>query len=143
MIELNALATTENYDELGYLTNNPDVKGYLPTPYQHLLNHGMAEGRTLRRSKEIVAIKAAKLERIKGLIKRGQPYTTIDGLSGPTICVLDDDLKARYGVEDTDNVSAHDYDANIVAMIDEYKDGLLLDCGAGEARGLLRQCGQL
>jgi SAM-dependent methyltransferase len=132
MIQMNALATPENYDEAGYLANNPDVKGYLPSPYEHLINHGLAEGRTLRLSKDIVAIKAAKIEKIRRVIRRGLPHSIADGPSGPALCFLDDELKARYGVEDTDNVSAHDYDPNIVTLIDEYKDGLLLDCGAGK-----------
>jgi SAM-dependent methyltransferase len=132
MIELNQLATPDNYDEEGYLANNPDVRGYPPSPYQHLIDHGKAEGRTIRRSKEITVIKAAKLERIKRIIKRGQRYSMVAGMSGPTLCVLEDELKVRYGVEDTDNVSAHGYDPNIVDLIEEYKDGLLLDCGAGK-----------
>jgi SAM-dependent methyltransferase len=132
MIELNELARPENYDDEGYLDNNPDVRGYQPSPYQHLINHGMAEGRTVRLSKRITAMKAAKTERIKKIIKRGQRYSMVDGMSGPTLCVLDDELKVRYGVEGTENVSAHNYDPNIVALIDEYKDGLLLDCGAGK-----------
>jgi hypothetical protein len=71
------------------------------------------------------------LIRIKRLIKRNKPYSLVQSLDGQALCLLDDDLIARYGVEDTDNVSAHDYDPNIVALIEEFKDGLLLDCGAG------------
>jgi SAM-dependent methyltransferase len=131
MIRLEELATLENYYEDGYLADNPDVTGYLPSPFQHLVNHGLAEKRKLRHSKRIIAAKAKKIEAVTKLIKPGKPFTTIDSPAGPALCFLDESLKSRYGVEDTDNVSAHEYDPAIVALIEEYKDGLLLDCGAG------------
>lgn len=95
------------------------------------MNHGIAEGRTIRQSKAIFAIKAKKIGKIKKIINRDKPYSMVDSISGPTLCFLNDDLKVRYGVEDTDNVSGHGYDPNIQAIIEEYKDGLVLDCGAG------------
>ena len=69
MIRLEELATIENYDEENYVATHPDTKGYLPTPLQHLIDHGLAEGRKIRCAKEIVAAKAKKVERIKKLIK--------------------------------------------------------------------------
>ena len=131
MIRLEEIATLENYYEDGYLADNPDVTGYLPSPFQHLVNHGLAEKRKLRHSKRIIAAKAKKIEAVTKLIKPGKPFTTIDSLAGPALCFLDESLKSRYGVKDTDNVSAHEYDPAILALIEEYKDGLLLDCGAG------------
>jgi len=95
------------------------------------MNHGIAEGRTIRRSKAITAIKAKKIGKIKKIINRDKPYSMVDSISGLTLCFLNDDLKVRYGVEDTDSVSGHGYDPNIQAIIEEYKDGLVLDCGAG------------
>jgi SAM-dependent methyltransferase len=131
-IRLEEVATSENYYEEGYLADNPDVQGYLPTPYQHLVDHGVKEGRKIRHSHLIRRLKANKIERVKSIIRTDAPYQTVDTQGGPALCFLDDDRKVRYGVEDTDNVSAHLYDANIVALIEEYRDGLLLDCGAGK-----------
>jgi SAM-dependent methyltransferase len=131
MIRVDAPATLENFDEENYVLTNPDVKGYPTGPYQHFVDHGMAEGRKIRRCREIALAKAKKVKRIKKLIKRGMPYSMVECSGGPALCFLDDGLKARFGVEDTNNVSGHEYDPNIVALIDEFKDGLLLDCGAG------------
>jgi hypothetical protein len=125
------LAALDNYDEEHYVATNPDVKGYVPAPYQHLIEHGLAEGRKIRFDGKVIAAKARKIKRIKRLVKPGLPYTRIEGRCGKALCFLDDDLKARFGVEDTENVSAHEYGPEVVALIEEYKDGLLLDCGAG------------
>ena len=108
------------------------MRGYQPSPYQHFLDHGIAEGRKIRLSKQIIAAKAGKIARIKKLISRHKPYSIVDNITGPTLCFLDDEIKARYGVEDTDNVSGHRYDPTMLALVEEYKDGLVLDCGRGK-----------
>jgi len=92
MIKLDEPATLENFDEDRYLSSNPDVRGYLPSPYQHLINHGIAEGRTIRRSKAIVGLKAKKIDKIKQITKRRMPYTMVDNPGGQALCFLDDKL---------------------------------------------------
>jgi SAM-dependent methyltransferase len=130
-IRMEDLATLENYDEKYYVATNPDVEGYLPSPYQHLIEHGLSEGRKIRFDGKVIAAKAEKIKRIEKLIKPGLPHAMIKNSCGEALCFLDDDLKAQFGVEDTENVSAHGYGPEVVAMIEEFKDGLLLDCGAG------------
>jgi hypothetical protein len=131
-IKLDERATLENYHEEGYLACNPDVARYVPSPYQHLIDHGMAEGRRICHSARVRPVKAKKIKRIKKIIKPGARYSMVDTSGGPALCFLNDDLKARYGVEDTDNVSSHNYGPNVVELIQKYKEGMLLDCGAGK-----------
>lgn len=138
MIALDCPVTKAAFDEAAYLDNNPDVKaavrqGVQPSGYVHFLRHGIAEGRKIRRSKAILGAKTRKHERIRGILDSSKSYTVVNTPGGPAYCFLDDHLKETYGVVDTDNVSAHGYDSTITAMIEnEYKDGLLLDCGAGK-----------
>jgi SAM-dependent methyltransferase len=44
---------------------------------------------------------------------------------------LTEQLRQTAGIVDTDAISSNQYDGYILALIDEFKDGLLLDCGAG------------
>jgi SAM-dependent methyltransferase len=44
---------------------------------------------------------------------------------------LSEELRQAAGIVDTDAVSANQYDGHVLALIEEFKDGLLLDCGAG------------
>jgi SAM-dependent methyltransferase len=137
MIVIDQLASAAPFDEALYLESNPDVKtavrlGHQPSGYAHFLRHGLAEGRKIRHSNVIVDAKARKRERIRGILDPGKAFTLINNPGGPAYCFLDDRLKEIYGVVDTDSVSGHGYDAAITALIEEeYKDGLLLDCGAG------------
>ncbi len=45
---------------------------------------------------------------------------------------LSQELREQYNIVDTANVSGFNYDHQGQAIIDEYKDGLILDCGAGK-----------
>ncbi len=74
------------------------------------------------------AQKRDKLRRIKPLLKRGLPCTKTDLHYN----FLTDDLKAKYHIIDTDNVSAHDYDPIACNLIEQHRNGMLLDCGAGK-----------
>lgn len=44
---------------------------------------------------------------------------------------LSDEFRRQFHIVDTDNVSANNYDESARTMIDEFADGLILDCGAG------------
>ncbi len=44
---------------------------------------------------------------------------------------LTEDLITQSGVENTENVSAHNYDEIAIGLIEQFKDGLILDNGSG------------
>jgi SAM-dependent methyltransferase len=44
---------------------------------------------------------------------------------------LSETLRRETRIIDTDNISALEYDPNVIAMINRYENGLILDCGAG------------
>lgn len=132
MLKLDEPATIENFNEDSYLDANPDLRGRVSSALQHLIDHGLAEGRRMHHSKSIVETKAKKIEKIKKIINQKLAYSMVDSLGGPSLNFLTPEQTKRYGVVPTDNVSSHGYDPKVIELIDEYKDGLLLDCGAGK-----------
>jgi SAM-dependent methyltransferase len=71
--------------------------------------------------------KAAKLARVRPLLRDDLPRT-----DGPLFYdFLSDELRREFAVADTANVSTNAYDETALALIAEYRDGLILDCGAG------------
>ena len=72
------------------------------------------------------ARKRRKLERIRPLLVGDIPEVGMHFYD-----FLTPELRTQFNIADTDNVSAHDYDGDAQAMIAEFPDGLLLDCGAG------------
>ncbi len=73
------------------------------------------------------ARKRAKLERIRPLLRADMPATRDPRFHD----FLSDELRKQFHIVDTDNVSANEYDETARAMIDEFREGLILDCGAG------------
>ena len=55
------------------------------------------------------------------------------GYNGSLACYdfLPQEFKDEFKVEDTENISAHDYDPLANSLISDFHDGLILDCGAG------------
>jgi SAM-dependent methyltransferase len=74
--------------------------------------------------------KARKLERIRSLLDLGLPCVE----DGRFFDFLTGELRREFAIVDTDNVSSHDYDRHALQFIDDYADGLILDCGAGLRR---------
>ena len=70
--------------------------------------------------------KCRKLERIRPLLVGDIPESGVHFYD-----FLTPELRTQFNIADTDNVSAHDYDGDAQAMIAEFPDGMLLDCGAG------------
>lgn len=50
---------------------------------------------------------------------------------------LSDQLRQQHGLVDTENVSAHGYDQFSLDLIEQFSDGLVLDCGAGKRQDYL------
>lgn len=130
-MRLLAPTTDENFDEAGYLAANPDVaaavtSGECPSGHVHFDAFGRSESRNLR-----LPIpqewKADKLARVRPLI--------IDGVecraNTAHLDCLTEALREEFRIIPTDNISAHDYDEQALALLQRHADGLVLDCGAG------------
>lgn len=131
--EMEMLVTFNNFDEIKYLKSNPDVaiavdKGELLSGYQHFVLYGHKEKRCYWDASSIKNAKKDKLNRIKPLIQKGIPFKETEQYYD----FLSDSLKKEFNIHDTTAVSSHRYDPNILSLIEEYKDGLLLDVGAGK-----------
>ncbi len=130
------IATDAIYDEEGYLRANPDVAaavaaGHIADGRAHFEEHGGKEGRRQRPGYLVDAIarlRAHKLRKLKPLLR---PELALKMRDDGLIDALSAEDRTRFGVIDTENVSGHHYDATVLDIIETYRDGLVLDCGAG------------
>lgn len=125
-------ATPDNFDERGYLTANPDValavaRGDWASGLAHFRELGYREGRRQRHEVPIEEMRHAKLERVKPFLRDDLPHQFRSGKYD----FLSAELREKAGLVDTDAVSANDYDGYVLGLIDEFRDGMVLDCGAG------------
>jgi len=130
-VQLYDVATEQNFDEDAYLAANPDVRaavhaGHLKSGIHHFRAFGMKERRRLKFGTNIENIRSEKLKKLHPLLL----HDVTPSASGK-LDYLTSDLKEKYNIVDTENVSAHPYDPVIVEMIYQNKDGLILDAGAG------------
>jgi SAM-dependent methyltransferase len=72
--------------------------------------------------------KQAKLNRLKAIIREDISYIESD----QNFNFLSQELREKYNIIDTENVSSNNYDPIALSIINEFKDGLVLDCGAGK-----------
>ena len=72
-------------------------------------------------------LRQRKMDRIRPHLRTDMQHVWRDGRAD----YLTDALRAETRIIDTTNVSALGYDADMQAVIDKHKDGLVLDCGAG------------
>ena len=131
-VGLNVLATKENFDERGYLAANPDVAeavraGQLANGRAHFESFGQGEGRRQLLFNLIDALQREKLARIEPLLKLEMSHIR----RGVKYDFLTEDLRHATGIIDTTAVSENDYDGYGLSLIEEFKDGIVLDCGAG------------
>jgi SAM-dependent methyltransferase len=70
------------------------------------------------------------MDRIHSLLRWDLPFTK-DLASGGKVNFLTQSLRDETRIVDTDNVSSWPYDAQIVALLEEFAGGIILDCGAG------------
>lgn len=126
-------ATAENYNEQGYLAANPDVakavrNGALQSGRQHFDQFGKTEKRFLRRSAHIDQLRRIKLERLTNLIRDDLPYQR----RGLKYDFLTKELRIQGGIDDTENISENGYGSEVLPLIEEFRDGIILDCGSGK-----------
>lgn len=126
-------ATSENFNEVGYLEVNPDVaaavaRGVFKTGREHFELYGINEGRSVRHhGSRITEAKKRKLDRIKPVLRDDMPYTSHE----EHFDFLTDELKVKFNVTSTENVSSHKYDEQTINLIEKHTKGLLVDVGAG------------
>lgn len=130
---LEEIATESNFNEAAYLIANPDVAaavkaGTMKSGRTHFNLFGKKEGRKQRWDSSIIAeVKKVKLEKIKPFLNSEMFYIQTEWYYD----FLTEDLRQEFNIVDTDAVSSHDYDRHGLELIETYRDGLLLDCGAG------------
>ena len=125
-------ATPDNFDELSYLRANPDVAaavkaGTCKSGRAHFDYCGWNEARRQESNDGILAAQSVKIARLTPHLKLGMPHVR----RGIKYDFLTDGLRHETGIVDTDAVSANGYDEYGLALIDEFADDLILDCGAG------------
>lgn len=125
-------ATPEDYEEQAYLRANPDVaaaveRGDFRDGRSHFEAFGVAEARRMRLSPDH-DLREHKRARLLPLLRQ---ELKVDGSRLP-IDTLSPDLRARFGVVETSNISAHEYDPRAQELIRRHAQGLVLDCGAGQ-----------
>jgi SAM-dependent methyltransferase len=120
-------ARVEDVDEVGYLAANPDVAKAGQTASAHFLAAGRTEGRLQWVNLDIVTLlRARKLARIQWI---DQPtYRFVDGEAAN---FLSPETIDAFGIPEDVPVSAHQYGAPLVEMIQSNRDKLFLDVGAG------------
>lgn len=157
---LESLATDDNFDEEGYLTANPDVADAVanrvfPSGWAHFDAHGRREGRSQRRITGLLPLQRRKRERIQPLFRADLPFSDTGGCAD----FASEKLKRRSILESllnlplpwrrTANMSAkhrgvrisdlsvnatliYPYGGYAMALIEKYKDGLILEFGNGQ-----------
>jgi hypothetical protein len=131
-LALNGPVTEKDFDEVGYLAANPDVKaavarGEWASGRAHFDVFGKTEGRQQRRSGEIEPLRRRKLQRIQSILRTDMERVG----SGGKPNFLTSQLREEAHLADTENVSSNAYDSRIIDLIHKHDSGMLLDCGAG------------
>jgi SAM-dependent methyltransferase len=131
-IMMSTEATSENFEEHAYLAQNGDVAraikaGMFASAWEHFVKTGKQEGRRQRLLASVSEARARKLEKLRPHLRTDMPFRVENG----RLNFLTRELRKETRITDTDNVSANPYDEEMMRLIEAYKDGLILDCGAG------------
>jgi SAM-dependent methyltransferase len=129
--------TKENFEENAYLKANPGVhaavqRGQFASGLKHFEAFGKNEQRKIfdhQLLTDVRSIRKEKLERIRDKIDISLPHTEIEETG--QLDFLTSELKKKFNIEETDNVSGHDYGVEALNVIESNSDGIVLDCGAG------------
>jgi Methyltransferase domain len=130
---IHVLANAKNFQEHGYVAANADIRaaiaaGTLSSGRVHFDHFGKDENRLQVDLAGIKSARKEKMTRLAPFLRKDMPSTVSeDG----TINYLTEQLREETRIIDTLNVSSHNYDLNMIALVEKYSDGLMLDCGAG------------
>jgi SAM-dependent methyltransferase len=131
-ISLSEPVSDDNFDEAAYLASNTDVAaaiaaGHFASGRQHFDLYGRREKRTIRLTRDVDALRAKKMERLRPFLRLDLPHVQ----RGLKVDFLTEALRAETRIVDTAAVAGDPYHETTVEMIEGLSDGLLLDCGAG------------
>ena len=131
-IRFDAPATADNFEEAAYLAANPDVaadvrKGGWSSGRQHFDALGHKEGRKLHFPDAASDSRRRKIARVRPFLRLDLPHVR----RGDKYDFLTEELRRETGLVGMDVAAGNTYDLRVENFIDEYPDGLLLDCGAG------------
>ena len=73
------------------------------------------------------AARRQKMERLRPRLRHDLVWEESDGKAN----YLTDELKSLARIADTENVSSNGYDDEMIRIVARHRDGLILDCGAG------------
>lgn len=73
-------------------------------------------------------VRREKLARLQPFLRQDMSCRIVNG----KLDFLTEELRAETRIVDTENVSSNGYDDAMLALVDRYRDGLVLDCGAGK-----------
>ena len=136
-VQIRIPVSAENYDEAACLAANPDVaegvcKGNHRSGREHFDAFGFRENRWQERSRNIALLQWEKIERIEPMLRREMPHAR----RGIKHDFLSDSLRSETAIAGTSDGSPHriefnQYDDSVLQLIEECRDGLVLDGGAG------------
>lgn len=130
--ELHETFTETNFDEASYLAAHADVRaavsaGRFSSGRHHFDLFGRSEGRTFDRDMSLVEPRRTKMAKLEPFLRTDMACAW----EGGKVNFLTPELRESARICDTDAQSQHAYDGDICALIRDYPDGLILDCGAG------------
>ncbi len=131
---LEGLVTDQNFDEGAYLLANPDVSnavrsGEVESGLVHFQLLGRHEERRMRFPTSLISeAKKRKLSDIKSILRADLKSVETDSCYD----FLSESLRTQFNIIDTDSVSSNGYDQYAMKLIEDNKDGFVLDCGAGK-----------
>lgn len=126
-------ADESNFSESGYLSANPDIaiavrQGQIKSGWVHFQRHGRSEGRRMRIADgDIAAMRQEKMNKLAPSLRKDMTHIARDG----KFDYLTRDLANSSAIVEVENVSGHNYDPQVLELIEDRRGGLVLDCGAG------------
>src|SRR5215471_5159067 len=135
-VTLKVPVTEQNFNERVYLLANADVKkaveeGTFHSGLEHFKTFGKNESRGIYVSEFLTILNEMRKHKIDKIIRHIITELDHDLTSENKLSFLTKELKGKFNITDTENVSSNHYDEYVQNVINQYPDGLILDCGAG------------
>jgi len=128
---LSEIANKKNFNEEAYIRANPDVqkavsKGDFVSGFDHFLKFGINE----ERKQQFSINHKIKKDKLK-IIQKYLISETSHKKTNLMFDFLTPQLKLQFNIKDTNLISSNGYDQDAINLILKYKEGLILDFGAG------------
>ena len=128
--------TAETFVEKDYLDFNPDIAhavrvGAFKSGREHFRRFGSQRTHKVRFKDvddQLASMRLVKAAKIAEIMK--PLFSSMSDASGVFDC-LTPGMKKSFGVIDASNVSSNDYDQETMELINDPRNALMLDCGAG------------